>query len=58
MNSDELWNKFLESGRIKDYLRYRESIQEELALEPLATEEANESEHGRHRDPGEGDGRE
>ncbi|MGN0635201.1 MAG: hypothetical protein ACI4I5_03175 [Acutalibacteraceae bacterium] len=58
MKTDDLWNKFLESGRITDYLRYRESIQEELALEPLATEEANESEHGRDRDPGEGDGRE
>lgn len=58
MNSNELWNKFLDSGLVADYLQYRESIRQELALEPLTTEDADESEHGRHRDSGEGDGRE
>lgn len=58
MNSDELWNTFLESGQITDYLRYRESIRQEIASEPLKAEDTHESEHGRRRDSGKGDGRE
>lgn len=58
MNSDELWNTFLESGRITDYLHYREAIRQEMAAELPGAEDIHEFEHGRHRDSGKGDRRE
>lgn len=56
MDSDALWETFLLSGRISDYLRYRETLRAELAQEIQPTEEQDAAEDRRLGDPREGDG--
>lgn len=56
MGSTELWNQFLESGLVSDYLRYRESLYAETAEEPHPTEDSYAVYDGRNRNPGEGHG--
>ncbi len=57
MDSSTHWESFLKSGRIADYLRYREALRAELAQESYPTEEMrNASEDRRRGDPRKGDG--
>ena len=58
MDSRTHWESFLKTGRIADYLRYREALRAELSQEFYPTEEENASEDRRLGDPREGDGRE
>lgn len=58
MDSGKHWESFLKTGRIADYLRYREALREELAQEFYPTEETNAIKDRRRGDPREGDGRE
>lgn len=50
--SKELWNTFMQSGKISDYLSYRDAIRTEIAME-----DKDASEHRGTGDPGEGIGR-
>ena len=56
MDSKAHWDSFLKTGRIADYLRYREALRAELAQEFYPTEEQDASEDRRHSDPRKGDG--
>ena len=56
MESDVLWETFLLSGRISDYLNYRQTLREELAQEIQPMEEQDAAEDRRRGDPREGDG--
>ncbi len=58
MDSAALWDAFLKSGKIADYLRYRETLSAELAEEFYPMEEQDAAENGRRGDPRKGDGRE
>lgn len=58
MDSGKHWESFLKTGRIADYLRYREALRAELAQEYYPTEEKDAAEDRRRGDPREGDGRE
>ena len=58
MDSGTYWESFLKTGRIADYLRYREALRAELAREFYPTEETHASEDRRRGDPRKGDGRE
>ena len=58
MDSGTHWASFLKTGRIADYLQYREALRAELAQEFYPMEETNASEDRRRGDPREGDGRE
>lgn len=57
MDSSTHWESFLKTGRIADYLRYREALRAELAQESYPTEETHASEDRRRGDPRKGDGR-
>lgn len=52
------WNEFLKSGRISDYLQYRQTLSEETAEENLPSEELYASEHRRTGGNGKEYGRE
>ena len=58
MDSGTHWESFLKTGRIADYLRYREALREEMAQEIHPTEEQDASEDRRRGDPRKGNGRE
>jgi hypothetical protein len=58
MDSGTHWNLFYQTGRIADYLRYREALRAETARESDPTEETHATEDRRRGDPREGDGRE
>ena len=56
MDSDALWDIFLKSGKISDYLRYRALLLAETARELTPTEGQDAAEDGRRGDPRKGDG--
>ena len=56
MDSEAQWEAFLQSGKISDYLRYRELLRAETAQELTPTEGQNAAENGRRGDPRKGDG--
>lgn len=58
MDSGTHWESFLKTGRIADYLRYREALRAELAQEFYFTEDKDAAEDRRRGDTREGDGRE
>ncbi len=58
MDSGTHWESFMKTGRIADYLRYREALRAELAQEYYPMEETHATEDRRRGDPREGDGRE
>ena len=56
MDSRNLWNDFMKSGRISDYLLYREALAAETARE-FGAEDAHAAEDRRDRDPRKSDAR-
>ena len=56
MDSEIQWGIFLQSGKIADYLRYRELLRAETAQELTPTEGQDAAENGRPGDPRKGDG--
>lgn len=56
MDSRNHWNEFMKSGRISDYLLYRQALAAETALE-FGAENADADENRRDRDPGKSDAR-
>ncbi|MBQ3150874.1 MAG: hypothetical protein IJB86_06480 [Clostridia bacterium] len=58
MNSTFFWNEFLKSGKISDYLQYRQHLSFESAKEDAVLEEKYASEHRRIGDNREYNGRE
>lgn len=58
MGSKGQWEIFMKSGKVSDYLLYRQMLRSETAQELSAMEDSDASEHRRHSDPRKGDGRE
>ena len=56
MDSEKQWEVFQKSGKISDYLRYRELLLAETAQELTPTEGQDAAEDGRRGDPRKGDG--
>ena len=56
MDSRDYWNEFMISGRIADYLLYREALASETAAE-FGAEDAYAAQNRRDRDPRKGDAR-
>lgn len=57
-NSNFYWNEFMKSGKISDYLQYRQTLSAETAEELLPTEELYASQHRRTGCKGKDCGRE
>ena len=56
MDSRDYWNVFMNSGRISDYLLYRQTLAAETAAE-FGAEDAYAAQDRRDRDPRKGDTR-
>lgn len=57
-NSNFYWNEFMKSGKISDYLQYRQTLSLETSNEPLPTEELYASQYRRTGCKGKDCGRE
>ena len=56
MDSRNHWNDFMKSGRIADYLLYREALAAETARE-FGAEDVHAAQNGRDRHSGKSDAR-